>query len=105
MLVDVTFRAPKRVGDSKETETELRMFVPESLVMRGDDGTSVWVADQSTGTATRIAIETGAAGDNGTIEVTSGLTVASRLIVSGRDGIQAGDRIRVTGEEPVASSR
>ena len=104
MLVDVTFRAPKRVHDQTEVKSELRMFVPETMVIRGDNGSSVWVADQSTGRAVQQTIETGAKGDNGMIEVVSGLTIASRLIVNGRAGLEPGDRIRVTGEEPTGSN-
>lgn len=100
MLVDVTFREPKRMHDHKDIMSELKMFVPAALVIRGDAGSAIWVADQSRGQAVRQSIETGAKMPNGMVEVTSGLTVASRLIVNGRDGLQPGDRIRVTGEEP-----
>lgn len=110
MLVDVTFREPKRIQTDSETEpqttTEVKMYVPQKLVISGGGGESngsefIWVADQSSGRAIKQTIETGAAGDNGLIEVTSGLTVASRLIVSGTAQLKPGDRIRVTGEEPV----
>ncbi len=60
---------------------------------------AVWVADQDAGVARRVAVETGRVGSNGTVEVKSGLTAASRLISSGREELEDGDRIRVTGEE------
>jgi RND family efflux transporter MFP subunit len=107
MLVDVTFREPKRLHDHDEDKmtSELKMFVPESLVVQSDTGASIWIADQSAGQATQRGIELGAKGANGMVEVTSGLTVASRLIVSGRDQLKPGDRIRVVSEEPPGSNK
>ena len=42
-----------------------------------------------------MAIETGDAGNNQNIEVTRGLDVTSRLIVSPRDRLKAGQKIRI----------
>jgi RND family efflux transporter MFP subunit len=101
MLVDATFLSPEKQGASQEgqaTKTEDRIYVPQQYVHQGDTGSFVWLSDQSTGVARRTVITVGAAGMSGLIEVTSGLTIASRIIVSGTEGLRDGDRIRVTGE-------
>ncbi|MFK7821007.1 MAG: HlyD family efflux transporter periplasmic adaptor subunit [Planctomycetaceae bacterium] len=104
MLVDVTFREPKNTHQHNEMTSELKMYVPDSLVMRNDAGASIWVADQSAGAAVKATIEVGDRKSNSMVEVISGLTVASRLIVGGRDQLKPGDRIRITSEEPPVSS-
>jgi RND family efflux transporter MFP subunit len=99
MLVDVTFQAPKPVGATAEASEEMRLYVPQQLIQRGDEGTYVWVADQSAGVARRAPISTGRTATGGLVEVTRGLTVASRLIARGQEGLADGDRIRVVDEE------
>lgn len=97
MLVDVTFKEPKRTHQQQAgKKAELRMYVPESLLVQGEGGKMIWVADQSAGTAQQQSVEVGSKGTNGLIEVTSGLTIASRLIVGGREGLEVGDRIQVS---------
>jgi hypothetical protein len=59
----------------------------------------VWVADQSAGVARQVPVTTGAKTAEGLVEVTEGLDVTSRLIVSGRQGLSDGMRIRVVAEE------
>lgn len=104
MLVDVTFLAPKRPEQTTPPTQEVRLYVLQQLVQQGEGGPFVWIADQSDGVARRASIQTAAAGLNGLVEVTSGLTVTSRLIVSGIDGLQDGDRIHVTSEDTSLSS-
>jgi len=58
----------------------------------------VWIADQAAGVARKQAIETGSRGTREMVEVTSGLTVASRLIASPSDGLSDGEAIQITGE-------
>lgn len=100
MLVDATFLAPEQHDRSTERSQEVRLFVLQQLIQRDEGDAYVWVADQSTGTARKTSIQTGAVGSNGLQEVTAGLTAASRIISSGSDGLQDGDRIAVTGEDP-----
>ena len=103
MLVDVTFLAPKSADANAEPTQETRIHVPQSLVQQDEAGAFVWLADQSAGVARKTPIETGTS-VGGMIEVTRGLTISSRLIVEGLDGLQDGDRIRVTGEATHAAS-
>ena len=98
MLVDVTFLAPKQTGGTSQRSTTTRLYVPQTLIQDGDNGTFVWVADQAAGVARSAPVTTGIVGNIGLIEITAGLTPSSRLIVGGIDGIEDGDRIRVTGE-------
>ena len=99
MLVDVTFLAPKERERTAETSEELRLYVLRQLIQQDETGSFVWLADQSEGVARKTPIQTGMLGSNGLVEITSGLTISSRIVVSGADGLQDGNRIRVTGED------
>jgi multidrug efflux pump subunit AcrA (membrane-fusion protein) len=100
MLVELTFLASKSSAAGSADSGRLSVYVPKSLIEQETQGSFVWVADQSAGIARRISVETGAAGPGGLIEVTRGLTPATRLIVSGRDGLRDGERIRIAEEAP-----
>ena len=50
--------------------------------------------------ARKTVIQTGAVASGGLVEVVSGLTISSRIIVGGAEGLGDGDRIRITGEDP-----
>jgi hypothetical protein len=98
MLVDVTFLAPESAASQDATD-EYRLFVPRPLVESGDSGSAVWVADISTGVARRVPITLGEIQTPALVEVKQGLTAASRLISTGREGLADGMRIAVTGED------
>ena len=100
MLVQVRFLALAaiRIGPS---DGPLCCFVPRQLVNRGDDGDYVWVADQTAGMARRQIVKTAGHDQGELVEVVEGLTLASRLIVAGRDGLRDGQRITVTGEDEI----
>ncbi len=99
MLVDVTFTAPKQPESKSESTTELKLYVLKQLIQQDDAGFYVWLADQSEGIARKTAVETGAVGSNGLVEITKGLTIASRIISSNIDGLEDGAAIRVTSED------
>ena len=103
MLVDVTFLAPAVAESEEASEEELRLFVPAPLVQHDDQGTFVWLADQSEGIARKARVETVAAAEQELVEVSDGLTIASRLIASGFEGLEDGERIRIVGEQPPVS--
>ncbi len=105
MLVDVTFLAPRKPQQELEPSQEVRLYVPEQLVHTEDGSSFVWLADQSEGVARKTTVETGTTGPGGLVEIFSGLTVSSRIISSGIDGLQYGDRIKVREEEtPIGSA-
>jgi multidrug efflux pump subunit AcrA (membrane-fusion protein) len=105
MLVDVTFLAPEIDAPQGASEGEYHLFVPRPLVQSGAGGTYVWVADIAEGVARRVPVTTGGIETPALIEVTKGLTAASRLITSGHESLQEGDRIEVTGEDAVFGER
>jgi len=98
MLVQVTFLAPKSDADDEAASKKMRVFVPRSLVETGEHGTSVWVADLTAGVARKKPVQLGAALPGGLVEV-DGLTPADKLIVGGREGLNDGERIRVSGDD------
>jgi hypothetical protein len=99
MLVDVTFLAPESAPTDEKPSEEYRLFVPRSLVEMTESGASVWVADVAEQVARRQGIVLGPLESSSFVEVSDGLTAGSRLISSGRESLQDGDRIRITGEE------
>ncbi len=105
MLVDVTFLSPKRTdpGTAVDIAETTRIYVPKQLIQKDDDAAFVWVADQSAGVARKTQVQTGSVGAGGFIEIVGGLTVSSRLISGGREGLSDGQRIEITGEEENAS--
>lgn len=99
MLVDVTFLSPDREPAEDETGEQYRLFVPRSLVQTDESGTFLWVADIAERIARRRRITLGAAQTPQFVEVSEGLTAASRLIASGGERLRDGDRIEITGED------
>ncbi len=101
MLVDVTFLAPER-SKSQESKGQRqerhRLYILKQLLHEEAGESFVWLADQSAGVARRTKVQTGAAGANNMIEITAGLTISSRIIAGGHEGLNDGQRIRVTGE-------
>ncbi len=105
MLVDVTHLAPKETGGSTTASRETRLYVPQPLVNQDPAGSYVWVADQSDGVALKTPVTAGSTGAGGMVEITDGLTIASRVISRGYEELADGDRIRILneGSEFVAS--
>jgi hypothetical protein len=101
MLVQVTFLAPELPSKSSdESDSPLRLLVPRDLVEKAEGGAMAWIADTTSGVARRKSIQLGTAGTDRLVEVAQGLTALDKLIVTGREGLQDGDRVRVTGEDP-----
>jgi multidrug efflux pump subunit AcrA (membrane-fusion protein) len=99
MLVDVAFLAAERSGQAGASSQELKIYVLPQLIHSDASGSFVWLADQSDGIARKKMVETGVVASNGLVEVTRGLTPASRVIVGSADSLQDGGRIKVTGED------
>ncbi len=98
MLVDVTFLSPKQESNQPESDQELRLFLPKSLIKQSESGPFVWLADQSAGVARTVSIETGQEIDDGLIEISSGLDVGSRVVIGDSGELKDGQRIRIVGE-------
>ncbi|MCH2182386.1 MAG: HlyD family efflux transporter periplasmic adaptor subunit [Mariniblastus sp.] len=99
MLVDVTFLAPRpNDSDQADVDKELKLLVPERLVMLDEGAPFIWLADQSGGYAVKTNVVTGQQGNDGMWEIVEGLDIGSRLITGNLAGLKDGDRLRVTGE-------
>ncbi|MDA7905279.1 efflux RND transporter periplasmic adaptor subunit [bacterium] len=98
MLVDVTFLAPKQVVDQDASQQELSLLISENLIFSENGNSFVWVANQARGVAEKTEIELGKRGNDEMVEILSGLDIGSRLISGAVDGLENGDRIKVTGE-------
>ncbi len=101
MLVDATFLAPPGDEQTAAPAQQMRLYLLRQLVKSDEGGSFVWLADQSAGVARKQPVQTGRDAAGGLIEITAGLSVSSRIISSGGDGLRDGDRIRVTGEDPM----
>ncbi len=99
MLVQVTFLAVASARPAQDETPPLRLLVPRSLVENAGEKPTVWLADQAAGVARRRVVKLGPAGSEGLVEVLEGLNATDKIIASGRDGLNDGARITVTGEE------
>ncbi|MCO6042720.1 HlyD family efflux transporter periplasmic adaptor subunit [Aeoliella sp. ICT_H6.2] len=101
MLGKVTFLAPRSpVVKEEPGDSPLKLFVPQTLVSRGEGSASVWVVDLTAGIAKQKAVEVGrGATESGLVEITNGLQPTDKLIVSGRESVVEGTRVRVSGED------
>jgi RND family efflux transporter MFP subunit len=98
MLVQVTFLAPPEAANAAGQAAVPRFLLPRTLVETAEGNDYVWIADQASGVARRRVVKLGpVAGD--LVTVVEGLNASDKAIVSGRDGLRDGERIRVTGED------
>ena len=106
MLSKVTFLAPpSQIVDGESGQSPLRLFIPRSLLVAGEGESKVWVANLSTGLASQKTVQVGHSMMHGDlVEITAGLLPTDKLIVSGRESLSEGTRIRVTGEDRTMSS-
>ncbi|MBA3312517.1 MAG: HlyD family efflux transporter periplasmic adaptor subunit [Planctomycetaceae bacterium] len=102
MLVKATFLAPPTNEEpSSEEQKRERILVPRRLVDGEGESRTVWVA-AADGTARRRSVSLGEAGTESLVEVAEGLRPTDRLIVGGRESLEDGDRIEITGEDASA---
>ena len=98
MLVDVTFLSPKQGENQDASKQELTLLILENLIFNEGGTSFVWVANQTTGVAEKTEVELGKRGNDGMVEILSGLDIGSRLISRGGNDLLDGQRVRVTGE-------
>ncbi|MCP4480355.1 MAG: HlyD family efflux transporter periplasmic adaptor subunit [Planctomycetaceae bacterium] len=98
MLVDVTFLSPKQGENQDASKQELTLLILENLIFNEGGTSFVWVANQTTGVAEKTEVELGKRGNDGMVEILSGLDIGSRLISRGGDDLLDGQRVKVTGE-------
>lgn len=101
MLVDATFFQMPGASAADTAETT-RIYAPRNVIGSNENGSFVWVADQRTSRAQRIAVTTGVQlGD--LLEITSGLNPSQQLIDSGTEDLRPRQRIRIVKREPPAA--
>ncbi len=99
MLVTTTFLAPERPGsDADDAESLQRLLIPRQLVQTTGESSIVWIAGPA-GTAQRKLVRLGKAGTEELVEVLEGLNPTDKLISSGQDGLEDGERITITAED------
>jgi HlyD family secretion protein len=100
MLVQVTFLAPPR-PNAEGTTPPLRLLAPREVVTptTGNEAT-VWIADQTTGTARLRRVTLGPTQADGLVEIVTGLNVGDRLITGGKESLTDGEHIRIAGIDP-----
>jgi len=101
MLVDITFLS-SGVGGEPGVERP-RHFLPRALVRSDAEGSYVWLADRARGRVRRVAVTLGVAAPGGLVEVTGSLSMGSRVVAGGAQGLVDGQRIRISGEQPEAA--
>jgi len=98
MLVTATFLTPEESA-SATNDAMSRVFVPEAVVESLDDEAFVWIVDADN-RAQRRAVNLGTGRHEGQwVEVTAGLNITDKVIVSGRADLSPGDRVIVRGED------
>lgn len=99
MLVTATFLAPpKPHSEGDESQETERLLVPRALVQSSENAHAVWIVDAS-GLAQKRSVELGRAGTKELVEVTQGVVPTDKLITSGTDNLNEGDRVTITGED------
>lgn len=104
MLVSATFLTPQTAEPNKSSTPPERLLIPKQLVAASAQGDVVWVAGP-TGTAELRTVRLGPNADQGLVEVLEGLTPTDKIISGGREGLQLGDRIAITGDDPAGTDR
>jgi multidrug efflux pump subunit AcrA (membrane-fusion protein) len=98
MIAKVRIIAPP--SDKQETGGEvLRLWIPKKLLVKEDGKSQVWVVQQQRGRAQLSEVTLGTGQQGELIEVTQGLQPSDKLIVSGRESLKPGERVRIAGEE------
>lgn len=101
MLVDATFLAGKREG-AVAPAGSVNLYVPRQHLREDEQGTYVWTVGTEGNRAERSRVETAGPAGGSLVQITSGLSRSSRIIVSPPEDLEDGDRIKVTGEQPPA---
>jgi RND family efflux transporter MFP subunit len=103
MLVDITFLSSGTGAGGEAGAEQSRHFLPRALVRSDEQGSYVWLADQARGRVRRVAVTLGVGAPGGLVEVIGSLSLGSRVVAGGAQGLVDGQRIRISGEEPEAA--
>ena len=98
MLVTSTFLAPPAKTEESASESLQRIFIPRQLVQTESGSSQVWIVNPNE-RAEKVAIQTGAATNEGLIEVVSGLDPTHKVISDPSGDLSPGQRVRIAGED------
>ena len=98
MLVTSTFLAPPAKTEEPASESLQRIFIPRQLVQTESGSSQVWIVNPNE-RAEKVAIQTGAATNEGLIEVVSGLDPTHKVISDPSGDLSPGQRVRIEGED------
>lgn len=98
MIASVRFLAPPTKATAKGGQVR-RSFIPRRLVRGEGAQAQVWIVDALTQRAElrQVTLATASAGE--WVEVKEGLQPTDKVISSGTEGLQPGERVKVVGEE------
>jgi multidrug efflux pump subunit AcrA (membrane-fusion protein) len=99
MIAKVRVLAPPTAGDEEKGGEVLRILVPKRLIVSAEGQSAVWIVDQAAHRAVLRPVVLGPAQQGELVEVVQGLQPSDKLISGGREGLQPGQRVRITGEE------
>lgn len=98
MLVTAAFLAPMNESKDDGASEMERIFVPRQLTVTSEASSFVWIVDDRSIARKRV-VELEGKGTGELIAIKSGLSVTDKLITSGREELQDGSRVRVTGDD------
>jgi hypothetical protein len=104
MIARVRILAPPSPTLEKGGEV-MRILVPRRLVVKEGTETSIWLVDQAAGRAVLRPVVLGAGQQAEIVEIAQGLQPSDKLIVTGRETLQPGQRVRIVGEETDGSPK
>jgi HlyD family secretion protein len=86
--------------ETKETGGEvLRLMIPKRLLIKNGNQSQVWIVNQIEGHATLVNLVPGSGQQGELVEIAEGLQPSDKLVVSGREALKPGQRVKITGEE------
>jgi RND family efflux transporter MFP subunit len=98
MLARVRFLGA--AGPSDATATSERLYAPERLLTRTGSGAAwVYAVDKGRDVVERRELTLGGAVSEGWVEIVSGLRPGDALVDGGQEGVVAGARVRIVGED------
>lgn len=98
MIASVRFLSPPSAAKEKGGQV-VRLFVPRRLVRGEGKEAQVWLVEPLTQKAQLRTVTLGTAVQGEWIEIKEGIQPTDKVIASGAEGLQPGDRIKVVGEE------
>jgi HlyD family secretion protein len=100
MLVTATFLAAEMSDSMPEADREQNdmLLLPNQLIQNDGNSNYVWIVDADH-RSQKQNVEIGLRLDSNLVEITSGLKITDKIVVSGHESLSPGSRVVVTGED------